>query len=32
MSIELEETGPIDYVVVEFPGSKMPVEGIPLLG
>jgi Family of unknown function (DUF6325) len=25
------EMGPIDYVVVEFPGSKMTGEGMPLL-
>lgn len=25
------ELGPIDYVVVEFPGSKMTGEGLPLL-
>jgi hypothetical protein len=28
---ELEELGPIDYVVVEFPGSRMTGEGLPLL-
>ena len=28
---ELDEMGPIDYVVVEFPGSKMTGEGFPLL-
>ncbi len=31
MSTELEESGPIDYLVVEFPGSKMTGEGLPLL-
>ena len=31
MTAELEETGPIDYMVVEFPGSKMTGEGLPLL-
>jgi hypothetical protein len=31
VSTELEETGPIDYLVVEFPGSKMTGEGLPLL-
>jgi hypothetical protein len=31
MSTELEETGPIDYLVVEFPRSKMTGEGLPLL-
>ena len=28
---ELEDMGPIDYLVVEFPGSKMTGEGLPLL-
>jgi Family of unknown function (DUF6325) len=28
---ELDELGPIDYVVVEFPGSRMTGEGLPLL-
>jgi hypothetical protein len=28
---ELEETGPIDYLIVEFPGSRMTGEGFPLL-
>jgi hypothetical protein len=27
----LDETGPIDYIVVEFPGSGMTGEGFPLL-
>ncbi|MCX5195322.1 DUF6325 family protein [Streptomyces sp. NBC_00249] len=27
----LEETGPIDYLVVEFPGSRLTGEGMPLL-
>ncbi|WP_308012137.1 DUF6325 family protein [Actinacidiphila acidipaludis] len=31
MSTEFEEMGPIDYVIVEFPGSKMTGEGLPLL-
>jgi hypothetical protein len=31
VSTELEESGPIDYLVVEFPGSKMTGEGLPLL-
>ena len=31
MSTELDETGPIDYLVVEFPGNKMTGEGFPLL-
>ncbi|GJF27903.1 hypothetical protein KNE206_06030 [Kitasatospora sp. NE20-6] len=28
---EPTEAGPIDYVIVEFPGSRMTGEGIPLL-
>ena len=31
MSSELDEMGPIDYMVVEFPGSRMTGEGLPLL-
>ena len=31
MSMDVDETGPIDYVVVEFPGNKMTGEGFPLL-
>jgi uncharacterized protein DUF6325 len=31
MSDELEEMGPIDYLVVEFPGSRMTGEGLPML-
>lgn len=31
MSTEFNEMGPIDYVVIEFPGSKMTGEGLPLL-
>ncbi len=31
MSTEFDETGPIDYLVVEFPGNKMTGEGLPLL-
>ena len=27
----IEEMGPIDYLVVEFPGSRMTGEGLPLL-
>lgn len=30
-SSEIDEMGPIDYLVVEFPGSKMTGEGFPLL-
>jgi hypothetical protein len=28
---DLDETGPIDYLVVEFPGNRMTGEGFPLL-
>ena len=28
---ELEEMGPVDYIVVEFPGSRMTGEGLPIL-
>ena len=31
MSDDLDEMGPIDYLVVEFPGSRMTGEGLPLL-
>jgi hypothetical protein len=31
VSEQLEEMGPIDYVVVEFPGNRMTGEGFPLL-
>ena len=31
MSEVLEETGPIDYLIVEFPGNRMTGEGFPLL-
>jgi Family of unknown function (DUF6325) len=31
MSSDLEEMGPIDYLVIEFPGSRMSGEGLPLL-
>ncbi|MEU5278246.1 DUF6325 family protein [Streptomyces asoensis] len=31
MSDEIVEMGPIDYVVVEFPGNRMTGEGFPLL-
>ena len=27
----LDETGPIDYVVIEFPGNRMTGEGLPIL-
>lgn len=28
---DLDQMGPIDYLVVEFPGSRMTGEGLPLL-
>jgi len=28
---DLEEMGPVDYLVLEFPGNKMTGEGLPLL-
>jgi hypothetical protein len=28
---DVDDLGPIDYLVVEFPGSKMTGEGLPLL-
>ena len=28
---DVDELGPIDYLVVEFPGSRMTGEGLPLL-
>src|SRR5580765_1974713 len=31
MNDDLDEMGPIDYLVVEFPGSKMTGEGFPIL-
>lgn len=31
VSDEFEEVGPIDYLVVEFPGNRMTGEGLPLL-
>ncbi|MFI1380407.1 DUF6325 family protein [Embleya sp. NPDC020886] len=31
MSNEPNEPGPIDYLVIEFPGSRMTGEGLPLL-
>lgn len=31
VSVEVEETGPIDYLVVEFPGNRMTGEGLPIL-
>ena len=29
--VTLDEMGPIDYVVIEFPGNKMTGEGLPIL-
>jgi Family of unknown function (DUF6325) len=31
MSSDIEEMGPVDYMVIEFPGSRMSGEGLPLL-
>ncbi|MDH6115243.1 hypothetical protein P3T36_004162 [Kitasatospora sp. MAP12-15] len=31
MSDDIEQLGPIDYLIVEFPGSRMTGEGLPLL-
>ncbi|MEU6572421.1 DUF6325 family protein [Streptomyces sp. NPDC046805] len=31
MSDDLEEMGPVDYLVLEFPGNRMTGEGLPLL-
>jgi Family of unknown function (DUF6325) len=31
MTTDLDETGPIDYLIVEFPGNRMTGEGFPLL-
>jgi Family of unknown function (DUF6325) len=31
MSSDIEEMGPIDYLVIEFPGSRTSGEGLPLL-
>ncbi|MDX6762629.1 MULTISPECIES: DUF6325 family protein [Streptomyces] len=31
MSEDIETMGPVDYLVVEFPGNKMTGEGLPLL-
>jgi hypothetical protein len=31
MTDDLDQLGPIDYLVVEFPGSRMTGEGLPLL-
>jgi len=31
MTEDLEEMGPVDYLIVEFPGNRMTGEGFPLL-
>jgi hypothetical protein len=31
MSSQLDEIGPIDYLVIEFPGGRLNGEGLPLL-
>jgi hypothetical protein len=31
MSTELAEMGPVDFMVIEFPGGRMSGEGLPLL-
>ena len=31
MHADIEEMGPVDYLVVEFPGNRMTGEGLPLL-
>jgi len=31
MSDEFDDIGPIDYIVVEFPGNQMTGEGVPIL-
>jgi hypothetical protein len=31
MSNDIEEMGPIDYLIIEFPSSRMSGEGLPLL-
>ncbi len=31
MADEVAEMGPVDYIVVEFPGSRMTGEGFPIL-
>jgi len=31
MTNDVQEMGPIDYLVIEFPGSRMSGEGLPLL-
>ncbi|GAA2516130.1 MULTISPECIES: DUF6325 family protein [Streptomyces] len=31
MQQDIEDMGPVDYLIVEFPGSRMTGEGLPLL-
>jgi hypothetical protein len=31
MTEDADDLGPIDYLVVEFPGARLPGEGLPLL-
>ena len=31
MSTQLDEMGPVDFMVIEFPGGRMSGEGLPLL-
>jgi hypothetical protein len=31
MNDELDQMGPVDYLVIEFPGSQLTGEGLPLL-
>jgi hypothetical protein len=31
MNSDIQDMGPIDYFVIEFPGSRMNGEGLPLL-
>lgn len=31
MADDLDQTGPIDYLMVEFPGNRMTGEAFPLL-
>ncbi|WP_187283079.1 DUF6325 family protein [Streptomyces sp. t39] len=31
MSDDIEDMGPVDYLVLEFPGNRMTGEGLPLL-
>ncbi|WP_240797344.1 DUF6325 family protein [Streptomyces sp. F001] len=31
MNQDIEEMGPVDYLIIEFPGNRMTGEGLPLL-